>query len=256
MRHEPICIAAAALLLGACSGSTIPEETFPSSSEVRTFYGLTPGSCTVFNVPAINSVATLEVKGPNTISVAGETLYDQELTLQSSARVFQRQFSADERGEVRLVRSATGRGSEQITTRYESVASPVFLRLVYDRNEVVELTPGARFEVETTPERCGQMINNGESCESGVAERHVWQVFEEMTSIDTPDGPMDAFQLLYRRTIGTETDEARYQIVPGRGIVGFTDFDNNIYNICAWKTCDDSGACNVETPCAELQCAS
>lgn len=250
-----LAVASSLLLLGtACSGGGRTEVETPNSQEVRDFYGLNPGSCITYDIPARNISGRVDITGPNMISIAGQTVFDQKLILQSAERPFARQFKTDEEGEVRLLRSSTGAGREEITSRYEAVAAPVFLRLRYDRAGAVELEPGAKFEVETTPERCGQMINNGESCETGMPERHVWQVFENTKTVATPDGDMEAVELLYRRTIGSETDEARYQLVPGRGIVGFTDFSGDIFNVCAWKICAADGTCDSDVECTSMQC--
>ncbi len=247
-------VCAGSVLASACSGGGPIEIDKPTSDEVRTFYGLNPGSCTTYEIPARNISGRIEVTGPNEISIAGETVFDQRLILQSAERPFSRQFKTDAEGEVRLLRSSTGAGREEITSRYEDVTAPIFLGLAYDRAGEVILEPGAKFDIETTPELCGQMINNGESCQQGMLERHVWQVFEALKTVPTPDGEMEAVELLYRRTIGAETDEARYQLVPGRGIVGFTDFSGDRYNICAWKTCGTDGTCDTDVACSDMLC--
>lgn len=239
------------LLAGfACSGGDVPGVERPTAAEVQTFYGLHPGTCFRYRIPAKQTFGRIEVTGPNTQSIAGRTVFDQELFLDTAERPYRWQFELAGDAELRLLRWIEGSGSQQLTKRYEAVASPLFMQLEYDREDNVDVERGARFEVDTMPEVCGQG-----SCDNPQPmERHSWLVLEEPKTVPTPDGEMEAIQLQYRLTVDAETKTARYELVPGRGVASFTDFEGTIHSICAWKTCNADGSCTVDTPCNELTC--
>ena len=225
---------AVAGLLCACGGTEAPpEDNKPTPAEVRTFWGLQPGSCWRYKIPTgtpgFSEFATVEISAPNDKVVAGRTVYIQTYKRDSGLED-QLYFDTESNSEIRLARSEDGPGADRVTRVFETEPLPLFGAFRFEEDVVVFKQDV--FETTATPRALD-------------AELHKWVVFAKDQDVATADGTAKAYKLRYTR--GTQT--AEYFVVPGYGFAKFTDFDNKDHQVCAARVCDSAGACTGASSC-------
>ncbi len=245
------CVISTATLTG-CSGEDPPAVEIPSPAQVRDYFGLNADSCWRYRYKqgSANLYRRADVAGPNETSISGHTVYVRKLAYESGGLPVEWYLETELNGEVRLLRSATGRDRDaRETRRYETEPTPLFGALEYDFSGNIDLKVGTRFTTETaTPDLCTGME---QSCAPGPTERHEWTV-SNTEMVATPDGEEMAIKMNYKVTDDTRTTTEVYWLVPGKGIAKFTGDDGTVYQVCNWRVCDAAGACTGAANCTDM----
>jgi hypothetical protein len=240
--------------LSACGDEPLPTEPVPTADEVRTYFGLTAGSCVAYRFGAGRSPATSQVQGPDTAVVAGRTVFRRTFSLPSGGFADEQFFEPREDGELRLLRFDTSveqsGSTERQSKRYPDDEAPLFARLGYDDDMQPRLEQGDRFEVTTTP----TMQRVGEP----RTERH--QVVVQRTDVDVSfvpytDASDTGVDLIYTRQVGTEAEvNTQLTVLPGRGIVQIVE-GGRTYVACDLRACDAAGEnCVGADACTQMSC--
>lgn len=228
--------------VAGCGEDPAPVDPVPTAAEVRSYWGLNPGSCYRYRyTPAgaqIPAHGTMTILGPNTQRIAGKTVYIQSFQLDVGGEPGEFLLDADTTpGELRLLQFGEGSGPMRVTQTYDE-SPPLWTKLEYAADGSVDFADDV-FTTQSTP-RGG----------SGAVE-HKWIVLNKADMAATPDGVKPAVKLSYSRSgIGTSF----YYLVPGFGIANFTDSNNTTYQVCAARVCDASNNCTGAPSCAELMC--
>lgn len=240
-------------LLAACGGDDPPPKEVPSPAQVRSYFGINTESCFryAYSAGGATVYARISYSGPNMTSIAGKTVYLRAYSKESGGLPEEWFLDTESNAEVRLLRSTEGQGGSRITRRYETEPQPLFAELAFDKMNQPSVAVGDRFEVESTPKEC---IGNGD-CTDAPAEKHTWTVLALDRMVTTPEGMLPAVELEYRVQAGTNAPRvSTWSLIPGRGIAKFTDFTGTLHQVCAWRTCDASGACTGAPSCNDLVC--
>ncbi len=241
-------LASASLLLSACGEREIPVKEVPKSEEVRDFYGLGNGSCWRYRYSINGSTvfARASVQGPNTQSIAGESLFELRFTEAGGGQPQEWYLNAEADGEIRLARTAEGVAASRVIKTYEDKATrPTFLKMDYDMANAAIVRAGDRFENDATPTIDGA---------AGDVENHVWVVNSVNEPVNTPDGSKESVSLTYRKRIGSETLTANYNLVPGLGFAKIVNAQGVTFQVCDQRVCDSQGNCVGANSCDELTC--
>lgn len=237
-----------ALLIAACGDEvTNTPPKVPTSQEVRSFWGLNPGSCWTYRyvTGSGQSYAKIDVKGPDSNIIAGKTVYIQGYTVASAPSTPNELYlDAETAPDLRLARSVEGFGMMRTTKVFET-SQPLFSTFKYGSDGTTPELSAQVFETTVTP----KVIVGGVSSQ-GEAERHRWLVTMGMVSAVVHDGSTKtAIELQYTR--GAQT--ATYKLVPGYGFASFTDFEQRSHQVCNARICDAAGTCTGATSC-EFNC--
>lgn len=226
----------AALLAAACSSDPPPAKMVPTAEEVRSLYGLGPGSCYRYEQLGQRLFSTFDIAGPNTNSIAGRTAFVRKYSQDSGGRPVEEYFATDGDGEVRLIRLV---GSDGSVKRYETNdVAPLFAKFEYDKTDVV-LQVGDRFEVTAQPKDL-------------PAEMHEWTVLSDSQPAVLPGGmSATGYNLQYKINGGSPTT---HLVVPGFGVASFTDATGKTHQVCAARVCDAAGNCTGAESCSQLIC--
>ncbi len=226
-------LALAMLAPSACGGSDpANDKPKPDSRAMRSFLGLTPGSCLTysFEESSTRGYATVGISGPNDAVVAGATVYVHDYQRAGLGGGIKTYLDAETNGEVRIRRATKGAGAELDDRRYDADPKPLFAALDLKSGEVIY--PERAFEVTSTPK-----VPDGNGFKEGTPELHRWVIQAEDEEVATTDGPQKAIRLGYTR--GDEL--ALYWLVPGYGFAQFSDFDGRTHSVCDARICDADG---------------
>ncbi len=231
----------------ACGETEIPDEPVPTADEARAFFGLTDGSCARyrFSIGGIPSFATVEITGPNEISIAGRSVYSRVFRFATGGLPTEWFVEARDGGELRLLRLDDDAGGRR-SRRYPNDEAPLLLSLEYGADGAPTVAVGARFEVTTTPE-----TTRGDP----APERHR-VIVQRSVDLPIPGGETAAgLELLYEVTVGDESaSQTLFGLVPGRGVARIQAPDGRTYQACDWRTCSADGVCEGAASCGELSC--
>ena len=208
----------------------------PSAGEIRQFMGLVDGNCWRYKLAGSRTYLNTSVSGPNTIAIAGRSLYVRKSLSDSGDFAKDEYFDTGTEAELQLARRIEGRGSEQVVRTYEVDSYP--LVGVFDFGDMGEAQfAEAIFRTTTTPMGLDK-------------EDHQWTVVSTEATGTTHDGmSLPAYDLSGQRN--TESPE-RFTLVPGYGFTKFTTSNGKTYQVCDACVSDTDGAC-TETQCTNLK---
>ncbi|MBK8013985.1 MAG: hypothetical protein IPK13_21895 [Deltaproteobacteria bacterium] len=244
--------------VGCASLDPPPETEVPTAAEVRTFFGLLPGSAWRYR-RATGGTARAYITGPDTASIAGKTAYVRRVRLQESEAIEEAWFfdgdAAD--GALRILRmtelaKTSAESATLLTRRFEQDPVPEIGRLSYAARDGALKEPtlkaGARFDTESVARLCT------EECGEGETETHRWSVLnagEATLPVGFEAYGTATVRMSYQRG-GARPASATYDFVPGFGLIRFSDFSGTDYLLCAAYVCPDEAGCIGD---AELRCA-
>ncbi len=234
----------------SCSGTDPIVPSQPTADQVRDFYALNPESCVLYSTGASQSRAN--IPAPNTTAIAGKTLYVRSIRPDAGGLADEWFFEVGTEGDLKLLRSVEGlRAADRVTRNFPAETAPVFLVLELDLQMQLRFQ-GTRFESEVAPEVCA-----GSDCTPTVAplERHIWTV-SSSKAVTLPKGlgVQEGYDLNYRIERDGNTENSFYTLVPGFGLVNFTDATGATFQACDLRACDAAGNCQGATTCGDLSC--
>ena len=226
----------ASVFLLACDPPAPPEEAVPSGDEIRQFMGLVDGNCWRYRRSGTRTYLNMSVSGPNTIAVAGRSLYVREWLSDSGDAAREEYFDLSTPSELRIAREKDGRGTMAEIRSYTEDPLPLVGKFQYgDEMMAVEFAESI-FKTFATPMDL-------------MAEDHQWTVINTEASAVTHDGMMKtAIELSSQRGSAI----SRFTLVPGYGYTKFTDTSGQTYQICDACIGSVDGEC-TETQCRELK---
>jgi hypothetical protein len=227
----------ALIAAGACSSDPPEEKKIPTGEEVRSLYGLGPGSCYRYKNLTNGLFSTFDIAGPNTNSIAGRTTFVRKYSQDSGGRPVEEYFATDGDGEVRLIRLVDSAG---MVKRYETDdVAPLFAKFAFNTKNEAIMKTGDRFLVNAQPKDMD-------------AEMHEWTVLSDSGEAVLPDGmTATGYSLQYKINGGSTTT---WSIVPDFGVASFTDTTGKIHQVCAARVCDAVGNCTGAESCSQLIC--
>lgn len=229
------------LALGAaCGDDPPPAPKVPTAAEMRTFYGLNPGSCWVYKNLTDSSLFTVSVDGPDTVRIAGKSVFVvTQATASAPGQPNEILLDADTTpGKLFLARYTSGIGQARMTETYLTDPRPLWGELSYVSDALV-FAAGDRLESASTPQ-------NG-----AMAVAHKWTVANRKEAVVKDDGSSaEAHRLLYAKD-GVQL--AVYDLVPGYGMAHI-QLNGTEYQVCKARVCDAMGACTGIDTCASATC--
>lgn len=231
----------AALLLGACGSDPPPPPKVPTAAEVRTYWGLNPGSCWVYkDLTGGSGGITSSVDGPDTVRIAGRTTYIYSRAT-AAAPSSPDEFLIDvdtTPGTMFLARETDGTVTPRVVDTYLDEPRPQWGVFDYDSAGALELFPDNTLETASTPRGATAAI------------AHKWTVVSRAEMLSTPDGVKPGLLLRYFKD---NVRQATYGLVPNFGIASF-EIDGTNYQVCLARVCDAAGACTGVETCAAAFC--
>jgi len=198
--------------------------------------GLVAGNCWRYKLSGSRTYLNMSVSGPNSIAIAGRTLYARKALSDSGDYSKDEYYDAATAGELHLGRVIEGRGVEQVVRTYEVDSSPVVGRFNFGEMNAVQFD-GVIFRTTTTPMGLDK-------------EDHQWTVVNTDATGTTHDlVASPAVELSGQRN--TE-NPARYTLVPGYGYTKFTTPKGNTYQVCDACVSSTDGGCTVDQ-CTQLK---
>jgi hypothetical protein len=221
--------------LAACGSEPAPTPKVVTAAEMRAFWGLNPGSCWLYRG---DTEVVAEVSGPDSVSVAGRTVYLLQFRSLSGGLPREYRLDADsEPGKLLLARLTEGATAQTRVDALYQAPLPVWSTLGYDKAGAIVFNAGDLIETVTTPRATTEVPNP-------MSEAHRVTVRDRMKTVGTSSGSASAINIAYEH--GGKT--AIWNLVPGYGIALFTQ-DGVEHQVCAARTCDAQGNCTGAADC-------
>ena len=235
MKAKILVLSAMILPVLACDPPEREEAKVPTADEVRTFMGLVDGNCWRYKLSGSRTYLTMSVNGPNTIAVAGRSLYVKNWLSDSGDVSREEYFDMSTAGELHLAREIDGRGVMAEVRTYLTDPLPLLGRFDFDMMDKMQFAV-AIFKTTSTP--------------MGLeAEDHQWTVINAETTGTKHDGmTSDAVELSGQR--GSQA--SRYTLIPGYGYSKYTDASGRSYQVCDACVSDTDGGC-TDMQCSQLK---
>ena len=240
-----IALAPSVIGMTGCGKGGAELPLAPGPTDVRNFYALNGGNCWFYQ-SGLNVTRTA-VDGPNTTSIANETVYVWRFQPLGGGQPQEWFLDTEKNAEIRLLRATEGIGEDRVTKRFETSDAPLFLRLRRNFTGALVLDD-SRFTVETTPEECGAGQNG--TCEPGNLEKHEWVVLQSEVNVETPLGTRQGMELEYRLQSSAESRSPRYTFVPEVGFTQIIDSAGTTFALCSLYVCDEEGGCEGNADCS------
>ncbi len=233
-------LAALATALTGCGSDPVPPPKVPTPAEMRTYWGLNPGSCWVYkDLSGMSAGLTTSVEGPDTVRIAGRTTYVLTQSKSSGGIPNVLLFDTDTTpGEMYLARISDGSKTPAVTDTYLTDPRPVWGLLEYDRAGALVFGVDGTFESASTPQGGSAPV------------AHKWTVANRAKPVATPEGMNTGLELRYSKD-GALT--ATYDLVPNYGMARI-QLDGVEYQLCQARVCDAAGACTGAPTCAGVVC--
>jgi hypothetical protein len=230
-----LALALGAAALAACGSDPAPTPKVVTAAEVRAFWGLNPGSCWLYRG---DTEVVAEVTGPDSVSVAGRTVYLLQFRSLSGGLPREYRLDADsEPGKLLLARLTEGATAQTRVDALYQAPLPVWSTLTYDRAGALVFNEGELIETVTTPRATTENP-------SPMPESHRVTVRDRMKTVGTSTGSAAAINIAYERAGKT----AIWNLVPNYGIALFTQ-DGVEHQVCAARICDAQGNCTGAADC-------
>lgn len=221
--------------LAACGSDPAPTPKVVTAAEMRAFWGLNPGSCWLYRGA---SEVVAEVVGPDTVAVAGRTVYVLRFRALSGGLANEYRLDADsEPGKLLLARLTEGVTAQTRVDALYQEPLPVWSTLTYDKAGALVFNAGDLIETVTTPRPTTEVP-------SPMPESHRVTVRDRMKAVGTSSGAASAINIAYEH--GGKT--AIWNLVPNYGIALFTQ-DGIEHQVCAARLCDAQGNCTGAANC-------
>jgi hypothetical protein len=236
-RTAAALVAALAAALG-CGSDPPPPAKIPTPAEMRTYWGLNPGSCWIYkDLSTQNTSLIVSVDGPDSVRIAGRTVYI--VTYSNPAAP----GAADELlldvdttpGKMFLARSVDRTANK--TETYLADPRPLWGELKYEDGALV-FAPTGKLESASTPR------------DAAAAVAHAWTVIARDRMLSTPDGVKPGLGLNYTRD-GALT--AVYDLVPTFGMAHL-QLHGVDHQVCKARVCDAAGTCTGIDSCTNTFC--
>jgi hypothetical protein len=235
MKANIIFLCATLVSLVACDPPERDPAKIPSSDEVRTYMGLVDGNCWRYRLSGSRTYLTMSVDGPNTIAVAGRSLYAKNWLSDSGDVSREEYFDTSYEGELRMAREIDGRGTMAEVRTYLSEPLPLVGRFDFDAMDKMQFAE-AIFKTTATPMGLEK-------------EDHQWTVINTAATGTKHDGTSaEAVEISGQRG----TSASRYTLIPGYGYSKYTDATGRSYQICDACVSDKDGGCS-DMQCAQLK---
>lgn len=225
--------------LTGCGSDPVPPAKVPTPAEMRSYWGLNPGSCWVYkDLSGMSAGLTTSVEGPDTVRIAGRTVYVLTQAKSSGGRPNELVLDTETNGQMFLARSTDGSVTPSVVETYLTDPRPVWGVLEYDRAGALVFGPDGTFESAATPK------------DGAAAIAHKWTIANREKAVATPDGPGTGIELRYSKN---GTLEATYDLVPNFGMAHI-QLDGVEYQVCQARVCDAAGVCTGVPTCAGVVC--
>lgn len=227
-------------LAGACGSDPAPVDPVPTPADMRTFWGLNPGSCWVYKDLTMQSAGiTVSVDGPDSARIAGRNVYVLTQSKSAGGRANELLLDTDTPGKMFLARSIDGSANPPLTETYLEDPRPLWGELDFAADgTTLEFAPEGPLESAATPR-------------DGTAPiAHKWTVISKTKEAAIPSGPATALQLNYTKA---GMLKATYDLVPGFGMAHI-QLDGVDYQVCLARVCDAAGVCTGADSCAAATC--
>jgi len=197
--------------------------------------GLVARNCWRYKLNGSRTYLNMSVSGPNTIAIAGRSLYLRSSLSDSGDYSKEEYYDVATERELQIARVIDDRGRQAVVRTYEQERGPLIGRFDYDAMNQVQFAESV-FTTTTTPAGMAQEV-------------HKWMVVNTQTMGTTHDGMNErAIELAGQR--GMEV--SRYKLVPGYGYTSFTTPMGNTYQVCDACVSDTDEGC-TDTQCQQLK---
>lgn len=239
-RTRTTTLALVALTWAGCGSDPVAPPKVPTAAELRTYWGLNPGSCWVYkDLSGQSAGLTVSVDGPDTVRIAGRTTYIVTQAFSSGGRPNELLLDVDaEAGKMFLARATKGTTNPATTETYIADPRPLFGELEYDSKGALSFIPESVIESASTPQG------------TTVAVAHKWTVGARDKALLIPSGATTGMELRYFKN---GTREAVYDLVPNFGMAHL-QLDGVDYQVCQARVCDAANVCTGVDSCAGVVC--
>lgn len=241
------------LLTAACGDDEGNGAAAVTADEVRTFYGLWPGTCLVygFDDQAQTAVMAIEASPPTFFQDRDEVIWDLS---SGNFQPHRRYLEARDGGEVRLLLEQSRPNGQLVTRTYAGPGGvePLFADLRRGAGDTLDFA-GSSFR--TGNAKPSETINPDSSVDDDPpVEVHEWIVGNRGVSVGTEPPLDDTIQMTYSVERENVSDFSTWNFVPNLGFVQIQDFSvefggtGEVFVLSDYQICNQDGSCEGERP--------